>query len=92
MVLMAVFFKAALKLQSSGNLDMRNALGKTATVYIPIPANRSGKGKVTLIVQERFVEMEAVTDFDKPLKTGTEVVGISISNQNVICVVPKYNQ
>ena len=85
---MAYFFKSALKLQSTGNIDLRNSLGKTATVYIPIPPNRTGKGKVTLTVQDRFVEVEAVTDSDLPLKTGVEVMGISISNQNVLCVAP----
>ena len=85
---MAYFFKSAMRLQSAGNIDMRNSLGKTATVYIPIPPNRSGKGKVTLTVQGRFTEAEAVTDSDLRLKTGAEVLVTSISNQNMLCVTP----
>lgn len=89
MFIIAYFFKMAMGLQSSGNLDMRNSLGKTGTVYIPIPPERAGKGKVTMVVQGRFTEIDAVTDHNETLKTGMEVVGISISNQNVLCVVPK---
>ncbi len=89
MVGMAWFFKAAMRLQDSGNIDLKNALGKTGTVYIPIPPNRVGRGKVTLVVQGRFTEMDAVTDCDTALPTGSEVVGVSLSNQNVLCVVPK---
>lgn len=88
---MAYFFKAAMKLQDSGNIDYRNSIGKTGTVYIPIPPDRKGKGKITVIVQERFSEIEAVTDCDFQLKTGTEIVVTSVTNQNVACVVPKSN-
>jgi membrane protein implicated in regulation of membrane protease activity len=88
MIGIAYFFKAAMQLQSSGNIDIRNSLGKTATVYIPIPPNRTGKGKVTLTVQDRFIEVDAVTDSDLRLKTGTEVIGISMTDQNVLCVAP----
>jgi len=88
MVGMAWFFKSAMRLQSAGNIDIRNSLGKTATVYIPIPPKRTGKGKVTVMVQGRFTEVDAVTDSDTVLRTGMEVVGVSMSNQNVLCVAP----
>ena len=45
-------------LQQSGNLDTMNAIGLTGEVYVPILEN--AKGKVTLIVQERFTEMDAI--------------------------------
>jgi len=88
MAVMAFFFKFAMTLQSSGNINQQNALGKTATVYIPIPPNRTGKGKINAIVQNRFTEMDAVTDSDSYIRTGTEVVCVSVSNQNIICVTP----
>ena len=89
MVGMAWFFKSAMKLQSAGNIDMRNCLGKSATVYIPIPPNRQGKGKVNLTVQGRFSEMDAVTDSAAALKTGSEVIISSILNNNTLCVEPR---
>lgn len=78
----ALLFKYSFKLQDSGNLDINNTLGKSGTVYIPIPSSRQGQGKVTVLVQERLTELDAVTDNNQTLKTGqlitvTEVLGDS---------------
>ena len=89
MLLIAYIFKMAMKLQSEGNLDSKNAVGKSGTVYLSIPEKRSGRGKVMVTVQERLTEMEAVTDCDYKLKTGTEITVISVSNQGVVSVIPK---
>lgn len=59
-------------MQESGNLDTRNAVGQTGEVYVPIPAD--GRGKVTLVVQDRFMEMDAVCPAGA-LKTGQQVQG-----------------
>jgi hypothetical protein len=66
-------------LASSGNQRIGNALGRRATVYIPIPAERKGPGKVQLSMQNRIVEFLAVTDEGDRLKTGeaVEVVGVA---------------
>ena len=49
------------KMASTGNLDPKTAVGSTARVYLKIPGERSGKGKVTVQVQGRSLEFEAVT-------------------------------
>jgi hypothetical protein len=51
-------------------------------VYIPIPAERKGPGKVQLSMQNRIVEFLAVTDEGDRLKTGeaVEVVGLAGSD------------
>lgn len=69
-------------LASSGNQRIGNALGRRATVYIPIPAERKGAGKVQLSMQNRIVEFQAVTDEPQRLKTGetVEVVGVAGSD------------
>ena len=58
----AKLIQLTLRLANSGNISLRNALGKTARVYIPIPANAKGEGKVNLTLQERFVEVNAITE------------------------------
>ena len=85
MFAIGLMFYAVKRLQSSGNIKYSNALGKTAEVYIPIPAQRSGKGKVMVNVQERLIEADAVTDEETPLKTGenVKVVG-NISNTLIV--------
>jgi membrane protein implicated in regulation of membrane protease activity len=70
------------RLNSSGNEKIVNSLGRRATVYVPIPASRSGLGKVQLSMQRRIVEYQAVTDETEPLKTGeaVEVTGVTGSD------------
>lgn len=84
--LMAVAFRASMKLESEGNLEYKNAIGKTGNVYIRIPAKRQGTGKVTLTFQERFVEVDAITDEETDLLTGTIVEVIGMENETTILV------
>jgi hypothetical protein len=86
LVLSAYIIKWSLGLQESGNILARNAIGSIATVYIPIPAQRSGCGHVTLTLQERFVEMEAVTDSEDTLKTGRQVQVVGVVGENRLIV------
>lgn len=72
MVAIAAILRAMGRLQENGTMDLRSALGRTATVYIPIPASRGGTGKVTLVLSDSFTELEAVTD-GEALQTGASV-------------------
>lgn len=58
----AKLIQLTLRLAASGNISLKNALGLTARVYIPIPAEGKGEGKVNLTLQERFVEVNAITE------------------------------
>jgi len=82
----AYLFKASLKLQGSGNLQIVNAVGKTGKVYIPIPANKSGTGQITILIQERLVELSAVTNDDRMLKTGEFVVVSQLIDEQTVLV------
>jgi len=73
-------------LNSSGNERIDNALGQTATVYIPIPAAGHGAGKVQLSMQNRIVEYRAVTDDDSKLNTGETVEVVDIAGSDVLRV------
>jgi membrane protein implicated in regulation of membrane protease activity len=73
-------------LQSNGNIQITNAIGKSGTVYLTVPKNREGKGKINAVVQERYGEYEAVTDENEPLPFGTEVVIIAISGDDTLVV------
>lgn len=76
----ALLYRALNKLQSNGVLNLENAIGKDAEVYLTIPANNGGVGKVTLTVQDRFIEAEARTNKDVPLATGSMVKVVSVVN------------
>ena len=77
--LVGFFLVMLSKLQENGNINKKNAISKTAKVYIPIPPNRSGSGKITFTLQERFVEMDAVTDSDTRIETDSLVQIVSMS-------------
>ena len=89
MVLIAFLFRAIMKLESNGNIDSRNALGVSGTVYLKIPAKRSGSGKVNVMIQGSYCEREAVTDSEYPLPTRSEVVVTGLSGQNTLVVRKK---
>ncbi|MEQ8210055.1 MAG: hypothetical protein RH917_09505 [Lacipirellulaceae bacterium] len=72
------------KLDSSGNEDISNAVGQSATVYVPIPAAQGGMGKVQLSMQNRIVEFKAVTADAEPLKTGDAVEVISVTSGDTL--------
>lgn len=82
----AFLMRSVEKLQSSGNIEIQNAVGKTAEVYLTVPASRAGTGKVNVFVQERYTEFDAVTDGDEPLKTGTMVKIVGTVNQGTLIV------
>lgn len=88
LVIAALVIKYALRLQENGNIAAKNAVAHTATVYIPIPAARSGCGKVTMNLQERFVEMDALTDCDRVLKTGEMVQVVGVTDEGGLVVRP----
>jgi len=86
MFFIALMFYGINKMQESGNLNYRNALGKTAEVYLFIPPQRKGKGKVQLEMQERFIEAEAVTDDEKTIKTGAQVQVCGVMQGDILIV------
>ena len=71
-------------MDSSGNEQIGNALGLTATVYVSIPATGKGLGKVQLSMQNRIVEYQAVTEDLEPLKTGEKVEVVAIKCDDTV--------
>jgi hypothetical protein len=63
-------FYSLSKLAESGNMELKNAVNKTAQVYLPIPANKTGVGKIQVQIQGSLHELDAITDGDA-LPTGT---------------------
>jgi len=53
------------KMQSSGTFQPEKLVGKRATVYVSIPEKRSGRGKITMTAQGKFVELDAMTDGER---------------------------
>lgn len=79
LVAMAFIMRGIMKLRSNGNIDNAKAVGKTAEVYLSIPAQGMGAGKITLTLEERFVELNAIQKGDISIPTGSlvKVTGIN---------------
>lgn len=70
--LSAKLFASLMHLESSGNIDIRNAIGKEGSVYQRILPG--GTGKVQIVIQGRLVEYEAVSSRNIELKTGDQIM------------------
>ena len=88
LLIASAVIRFALRMQSSGNIDLRNAMAGTAEVYITIPPARSGVGKITMTLQERFVELEAVTDSESALKPRMIVEIVGLRDRDCLVVMP----
>ncbi|MNY56885.1 hypothetical protein D3C86_1930100 [compost metagenome] len=90
MFLMAWIFKQMNKLQVDGTMDIKTAIGKGAEVYLKIPANRSGKGKVHVTIQSSLRELDAITDDATDINTG-DMVFIKEVLASDLLIVAKHN-
>jgi hypothetical protein len=75
--LVASLMKMLYRLRSDGAVRINHAIGRTGTVYLRVPANKTGPGKVTLNLQKRTVELEAFTAASE-LPTGTPVRVVAV--------------
>jgi membrane protein implicated in regulation of membrane protease activity len=81
--LVATLMKMLYRLKSDGTVRIKNSLGRTGTVYLRVPGQRSGAGKVTLNLQNRTVELEAFTA-DAELPTGTPIRVVAVLGPNSV--------
>lgn len=73
------------KLRSEGNEDLRNAIGAEGKVYLRIPGNREGIGKVTLTVQGRRITRKAITSGNE-IPTGAMVKVVDLIGDGTLSV------
>lgn len=85
---MAYLMRAVSKLQASGNIDVENAVGKVAKVYIPIPPAGKGTGKVTVTLQEKYTELSAITTSEQKIATGSFVRVVAVDGTGILLVEP----
>lgn len=79
-------FKQLFKLQSSGTQRIANAVGLPAQVYLRIPPNNTGTGKVHVNMQQRTVEYLAVTDDADGLASGENAWVVAVVNGDTLRV------
>ena len=87
MLLVAKLVQASRKLAENGAINLKNAIGETASVYVPVPAKNQGTGKITMQLQGRFCEFDAVNAGSALLPTGTQVLVTDVLGDTLVVEV-----
>ena len=81
-------FKWLYSMQQTGNINVyKSAVGCTGTVYLPIPAERGGEGKVQITIQGAVREYNALTE-GEALPTGKPIKVVEVINPGTLLVEP----
>lgn len=86
MLIMASIFYFMGKLSDSGTLRLRNAIGKTGSVYLTIPSNKGGYGKVQINIQGSLRELSALTNDAESIPTAAIVKVEDVINGEILMV------
>jgi membrane protein implicated in regulation of membrane protease activity len=78
-------FQGMKKLETSGNIDMNNAIGQIGRVYMTIEPSEGGR--VEIVVQDKLAVFDAVSETKEKINTGEQVKVISLINNKVLSVV-----
>lgn len=87
MLVVAYIFYLFMKLQSSGTLNLDNAIGGVGEVYLVIPDKQSGAGKVQMKVQGSLRELDAIST-EGEIPTGAPVRVIDVLDNGMLLVEP----
>jgi len=74
--------------RQSGTLDYENAVGKTGTVYLTVPAKSAGPGQIEVMVQGRLKIVQAYTKAAEPIPTRTKVKVVGLLDKQSLLVEP----
>lgn len=80
-----VMFRQMKKLETNGNFRIEECVGLTCSVYLRIPANRGGAGKVQLSYHGSVLELAAFTDGEF-LPSGAKVRVVQVIDSNTLLV------
>ncbi len=85
MAIVSGIFYLTNKLIENGTMSLANAMHCIGEVYITIPANESGVGKVNVTLQGSLREIEAMTEGDE-IKTGELIKVVGVVNNQILLV------
>lgn len=87
-IFVGLFFfiiRQMMKLAEDNSFQMKDAVGKSAEVYIRIPAAQTGKGKVQVSVNGAVHELDAVTQGDE-LPSGSLIRVVGLVDEELLLV------
>lgn len=80
-------FRQMMKLQSNGAFDINDSVGRVCDVYLRIPANKQGLGKVQISFNGSVQELDARTGGGQ-IPSGAKVRVLRVVDKNVLEVEP----
>ena len=83
-LLIAKALQAFKKVQSSGTMDLKNAIGEEGSVYLSI--TKDVPGKVRVAVQEHLKVFDAVSEDGQEIPTDSRVVVVRVVKGNTMVV------
>lgn len=84
-ILFFLIIKQIQKLAEDNTFKIESTLKKNASVYLRIPANKTGAGKIQISINGSFREIDAVTNGES-IESGSSVIIVSIETQNIVLV------
>jgi hypothetical protein len=82
----AFLMRSLKRLEVDRSFVLGRAVGAMGKVYLGIPGHRSGAGKVHVVVQERLMELTALTP-EAPIEAGQSVLVIDAVEPDTVVVV-----
>ena len=84
MVAVGLLMRFLYSLRHEGNIRIKNAVGLSAKVYLRIPPNLAGSGRIQLVQQGRTIDYYAMTASPEELPSGAEVVVVRVINAETV--------
>ncbi len=82
--IMLFVFKTLSSLSSDGTINLKNAIGTQGQVLIRISANKTKPGKISLVIQGKLMDIDAITTETTDIVKGENVRVDEIQNNQLI--------
>jgi hypothetical protein len=80
-----LIIKQVMKLAENNSFKLSSTLNKTAEVYLKIPGEKSGMGKISISVKGSYKTLSAITE-GQEIQTGAVVTVVSVQDNSVLIV------
>ena len=83
-VIFYFIYRSFIQMAENNTFNIDDTIGKTADVYLRIPPNKSGKGKVLISIKGSVRELDAITTENAIIESGKSVKIKSIEGSNLV--------
>lgn len=81
-----IIIKQLMKLSENNSFNINETVHKIGDVYLSIPENKTGKGKVMISIRGSVHELDAMTSSSEKINTGSIVKVLAVENNQILIV------